>query len=328
MKESPNKRGKKQNRLLWLLLVLLAVCLAVLLFLYGQQNNYALLQDASSNAEGTTSSEETASQKEETNSRENSSRRSSGTSSRRTSSTAGSRVEETASSSPVESLPEEMGGGTTPILPAPETSGSTSSSPSGSSGTPSDSSSTPEEETPVRGQSAYGLTLQWETDSQSPFAQLWMDYASQQSLFGVLEGQGTPVTVHLHASAGTDFVISGDCFAVGRGFASEGAVGKLGIGFPKPKSQRIHLWLSEPSVCGALFPFHGSSANSGRGSAGVVGIGIAGIYASVWRIDGKVPGFSQPVPIDCSQIRRAAVEGNHILCFGEQLLLASSCFLV
>ena len=91
MKESPNKRGKKQNRLLWLLLVLLAVCLAVLLFLYGQQNNYALLQDASSNAEGTTSSEETASQKEETNSRENSSRRSSGTSSRRTSSTAGSR---------------------------------------------------------------------------------------------------------------------------------------------------------------------------------------------------------------------------------------------
>ena len=206
MKESPNKRGKKQNRLLWLLLVLLAVCLAVLLFLYGQQNNYALLQDASSNAEGTTSSEETASQKEETNSRENSSRRSSGTSSRRTSSTAGSRVEETASSSPVESLPEEMGGGTTPILPAPGTSGSTSSSPSGSSGTPSDSSSTPEQETPVRRHSANGLTLQWETDSQSPFAQLWMDYASQQSLFGVLEGQGTPVTVHLHASAGTDFV--------------------------------------------------------------------------------------------------------------------------
>lgn len=203
MKESPNKRGKKQNRLLWLLLVLLAVCLAVLLFLYGQENNYTLLQDPSSHSESTTSFGQTTSPQEETNSGENSSRRSSTMSSRRTGSTAGSQAEETTSSSPVESLPEEMGGEITPVLPMPEPSGSISSSPSGTS---SDPSSAPEEETFSREQSAYGLTLQWETDFQTTFAQLWMDYASQQSLFSVLEGQGTPVAVYLHASAGTDFV--------------------------------------------------------------------------------------------------------------------------
>ena len=126
MKESPKKQKGKRNLLLWLLLGILAVCLAILLFLYGQQSGYTILKPEPSQTESTTTSgEEEVSSEGEDNTSKTSSRSS------RTSSCTDSQ-EETESSQVTESFSESLGETPTPILSQSETGsapadGSTSS---------------------------------------------------------------------------------------------------------------------------------------------------------------------------------------------------------
>ena len=192
MKESPKKQKGKRNLLLWLLLVILAVCVAILLFLYGQQSGYTILKPEPSQTESTTTSgeEEVSSEGEDSTSKTSS--RSS-----RTSSCTDSQ-EETESSQAAESLPESMGETPTPILSQSETNS-----------TPVDGSTSSNEDPPsneTNTQQISGLTIQWESQEQYAFALLWGEYAQQEPLFSALEEQGTPVTIYLYAAVGTDSV--------------------------------------------------------------------------------------------------------------------------
>ena len=192
MKESPKKQKGKRNLLLWLLLVIRAVCLAILLFLYGQQSGYTILKPDPSQTESTTTSgeEEVSSEGEDSTSKTSS--RSS-----RTSSCTDSQ-EETESSQAAESLPESMGETPTPILSQSETGSA-----------PADGSTSSNEDPPsneTNSQQISGLTIQWESQEQYAFALLWGEYAQQEPLFSALEEQGTPVTIYLYAAVGTDSV--------------------------------------------------------------------------------------------------------------------------
>ena len=188
MKESPNKRGRKNSLLPWLLLGILAVCLAIFLYFYGQENNYTLLSDDYSQTESGIASPE-----ENSTSSQMSGRESSPASSRTGSSpTSGYEEEE---SRPVQSLPESLGETPSAVISAPETGATSSSSvPSG------------EEEPFSTFQQTVGLTVYCETEEQQGIAQLWIRYAQQEPLFQRMESQGTPVTVYLHAGAGQDTV--------------------------------------------------------------------------------------------------------------------------
>ena len=192
MKESPKKQKGKRNLLLWLLLVILAVCLAILLFLYGQQSGYTILKPEPSQTESTTTSgEEEVSSEGEDNTSKTSSRSS------RTSSCTDSQ-EETESSQAAESLPESMGETPTPILSQSETGSA-----------PADGSTSSNEDPPsneTNSQQISGLTIQWESQEQYAFALLWGEYAQQEPLFSALEEQGTPVIIYLYAAVGTDSV--------------------------------------------------------------------------------------------------------------------------
>ena len=198
MKESPKKQKGKRNLLLWLLLGILAVCLAILLFLYGHQSGYTILKPEQSQTESTTASgdEDTSSEAESDSSKTSS--RSSGTSSRHTSSRTSSQEEETESSQPAQSLPENLGETSTPILSQSETG----SAPADGS-TPSGEEPQPDE---TNSQQISGLTIQWESQDQYAFALLWGEYAQQEPLFSALEEQGTPVIIYLYAAVGTDSV--------------------------------------------------------------------------------------------------------------------------
>ena len=192
MKESPKKQKGKRNLLLWLLLVILAVCLAILLFLYGQQSGYTILKPDPSQTESTTTSgeEEVSSEGEDSTSKTSS--RSS-----RTSSCTDSQ-EETESSQVADSLPESLGETPTPILSQSETNS-----------TPVDGSTSSNEGPPpneTNSQQISGLTIQWESQEQYAFALLWGEYAQQEPLFSALEEQGTPVIIYLYAAVGTDSV--------------------------------------------------------------------------------------------------------------------------
>ena len=184
MKESPKKQKGKRNLLLWLLLVILAVCVAILLFLYGQQSGYTILKPEPSQTESTTTSgeEEISSEAEDSASKTSS----------RSSSRTGSQEEETESSQAVESLPESLGEAPIPILSQPQTGSA-----------PADGSTSSNE---TNSQQISGLTIQWESQEQYAFALLWGEYAQQEPLFSALEEQGTPVTIYLYAAVGTDSV--------------------------------------------------------------------------------------------------------------------------
>lgn len=190
MKESPNKQGGNRNHLLWLLLGILAVCVAILLFLYGQQSGYTILKPEPSQTESTTTSgeEEISSEAEDSASKTSS----------RSSSRTGSQEEETESSQAVESLPESLGEAPIPILSQPQTGSA-----------PADGSTSSNEDPPsneTNSQQISGLTIQWESQEQYAFALLWEEYAQQEPLFSALEEQGTPVTIYLYAAVGTDSV--------------------------------------------------------------------------------------------------------------------------
>ena len=192
MKESPKKQKGKRNLLLWLLLGILAVCLAILLFLYGQQSGYTILKPEPSQTESTTTSgEEEVSSEGEDNTSKTSSRSS------RTSSCTDSQ-EETESSQVTESFSESLGETPTPILSQSETGSA-----------PADDSTSSNEDPPsneTNSQQISGLTIQWESQEQYAFALLWGEYAQQEPLFSALEEQGTPVTIYLYAAVGTDSV--------------------------------------------------------------------------------------------------------------------------
>ena len=192
MKESPKKQKGKRNLLLWLLLGILAVCVAILLFLYGQQSGYTILKPEPSQTESTTTSgEEEVSSEGEDNTSKTSSRSS------RTSSCTDSQ-EETESSQAAESLSESLGETPTPILSQSETGSA-----------PADGSTSSNEDPPsneTNSQQISGLTIQWESQEQYAFALLWGEYAQQEPLFSALEEQGTPVTIYLYAAVGTDSV--------------------------------------------------------------------------------------------------------------------------
>ena len=190
MRESPKKQKGKRNLLLWLLLVILAVCVAILLFLYGQQSGYTILKPDPSQTESTTTSgeEEISSEAEDSASKTSS----------RSSSRTGSQEEETESSQAVESLPESLGEAPIPILSQPQTGSA-----------PADGSTSSNEDPPsneTNSQQISGLTIQWESQEQYAFALLWGEYAQQEPLFSALEEQGTPVTIYLYAAVGTDSV--------------------------------------------------------------------------------------------------------------------------
>ena len=196
MKESPKKQKGKRNLLLWLLLVILAVCVAILLFLYGQQSGYTILKPEPSQTESTTTSgeEEVSSEGEDSTSKTSSQ-------SSRTSSCTDSQ-EETESSQPAQSLSENLGETPTPILSQSETGSA-----------PVDSSTSSNEDPPpneTNSQQISGLTIQWESVEQYSFAQLWVEYAQQEPLFSMLEEQGTPVSIYLYAALGTDTVLWDD----------------------------------------------------------------------------------------------------------------------
>ena len=192
MKESPKKQKGKRNLLLWLLLVILAVCIAILLFLYGQQSGYTILKPDPSQTESTTTSgEEEVSSEGEDNTSKTSSRSSC------TSSCTDSQ-EETESSQVTESFSESLGETPTPILSQSETGSA-----------PADGSTSSNEDPPsneTNSQQISGLTIQWESQEQYAFALLWGEYAQQEPLFSALEEQGTPVTIYLYAAVGTDSV--------------------------------------------------------------------------------------------------------------------------
>ena len=190
MKESPKKQKGKRNLLLWLLLGILAVCVAILLFLYGRQSGYTILKPEPSQTESTTTSgeEEISSEAEDSASKTSS----------RSSSRTGSQEEETESSQAVESLPESLGEAPIPILSQPQTGSA-----------PADGSTSSNEDPPsneTNSQQISGLTIQWESQEQYAFALLWGEYAQQEPLFSALEEQGTPVTIYLYAAVGTDSV--------------------------------------------------------------------------------------------------------------------------
>ena len=192
MKESPKKQKGKRNLLLWLLLVILAVCVAILLFLYGQQSGYTILKPDPSQTESTTTSGEEEVSSEGGDSTSKTSSRSS-----RTSSCTGSQ-EETESSQVAESLSESLGETPTPILSQSETGS-----------VPADGSTSSNEDPPsneTNSQQISGLTIQWESQEQYAFALLWGEYAQQEPLFSALEEQGTPVTIYLYTVEGTDTV--------------------------------------------------------------------------------------------------------------------------
>ena len=198
MKESPKKQKGKRNLLLWLLLGILAVCLAILLFLYGQQSSYTILKPEQSQTESTTTSDEEDASSEAEGSSSKTSSRSSGTSSRHTSSRTSSQEEETESSQPAQSLSENLGETPTPILSQSETGSA-----------PADGSTSSNEDPPsneTNTQQISGLTIQWESQEQYAFALLWGEYAQQEPLFSALEEQGTPVTIYLYTVEGTDTV--------------------------------------------------------------------------------------------------------------------------
>ena len=202
MRESPKKQKGKRNLLLWLLLGILAVCLAILLFLYGQQSSYTILKPEQSQTESTTTSDEEDASSEAEGSSSKTSSRSSGTSSRHTSSRTSSQEEETESSQPAQSLSENLGETPTPILSQSETGSA-----------PVDSSTSSNEDPPpneTNSQQISGLTIQWESVEQYSFAQLWVEYAQQEPLFSMLEEQGTPVSIYLYAALGTDTVLWDD----------------------------------------------------------------------------------------------------------------------
>ncbi len=192
MRESPKKQKGKWNLLLWLLLGILAVCMAILLFLYGQQSGYTILKPEPSQTESTTTSgEEEVSSEGEDNTSKTSSRSS------RTSSCTGSQ-EETESSQVTESFSESLGETPTPILSQSETGSA-----------PADGSTSSNEDPPsneTNSQQISGLTIQWESQEQYAFALLWGEYAQQEPLFSALEEQGTPVTIYLYTVEGTDIV--------------------------------------------------------------------------------------------------------------------------
>ena len=197
MKESPKKQKGKRNLLLWLLLVILAVCVAILLFLYGQQSGYTILKPEPSQTESTTTSGEEKISLEAEDSTSKTSSRSSHTSSRSTTSRTGSQ-EETESSQVAESLSESLGETPTPILSQSETGSA-----------PADGSTSSNEDPPsneTNSQQISGLTIQWESQEQYAFALLWGEYAQQEPLFSALEEQGTPVIIYLYAAVGTDSV--------------------------------------------------------------------------------------------------------------------------
>lgn len=190
MKESPKKQKGKRNLLLWLLLGILAVCVAILLFLYGRQSGYTILKPEPSQTESTTTSgeEEISSEAEDSASKTSS----------RSSSRTGSQEEETESSQAVESLPESLGEAPIPILSQPQTGSA-----------PADGSTSSNEDPPsneTNSQQISGLTIQWESQEQYAFALLWGEYAQQEPLFSALEEQGTPVIIYLYAAVGTDSV--------------------------------------------------------------------------------------------------------------------------
>ncbi len=190
MKESPKKQRGKRNLLLWLLLGILAVCLAILLFLYGRQSGYTILKPEPSQTESTTTSgEEKISSEAEDSASKTSSRSSSRT---------GSQEEETESSQVTESLPESLGEAPIPILSQPQTG----SAPVDGS-TSSNEDPQPNE---TNSQQISGLTIQWESQDQYAFALLWGEYAQQETLFSTLADLGTPVTIYLYAAVGTDSV--------------------------------------------------------------------------------------------------------------------------
>ena len=189
MKESPKKQKGKRNLLLWLLLGILAVCVAILLFLYGRQSGYTILKPEPSQTESTTTSgeEEISSEAEDSASKTSS----------RSSSRTGSQ-EETESSQVTESFSESLGETPTPILSQSETGSA-----------PADGSTSSNEDPPsneTNSQQISGLTIQWESQEQYAFALLWGEYAQQEPLFSALEEQGTPVTIYLSAAVGTDSV--------------------------------------------------------------------------------------------------------------------------
>ena len=193
MKESPKKQKGKRNLLLWLLLGILAVCLAILLFLYGQQSGYTILKPNPSQTESTTTSGE-----EEVSSEGGDSTSKTSSQSSRTSSCTGSQ-EETESSQVTESFSESLGETPTPILSQSETGSA-----------PADGSTSSNEDPPsneTNTQQISGLTIQWESQEQYAFALLWGEYAQQEPLFSALEEQGTPVTIYLYAALGTDTVL-------------------------------------------------------------------------------------------------------------------------
>ena len=191
MKESPKKQKGKRNLLLWLLLGILAVCVAILLFLYGRQSGYTILKPEPPQTESTTTSgeEEISSEAEDSASKTSS----------RSSSRTGSQEEETESSQAVESLPESLGEAPIPILSQPQTGSA-----------PADDSTSSNEDPPsneTNSQQISGLTIQWESQDQYAFALLWGEYAQQEPLFSALEEQGTPVIIYLYAAVGTDSVV-------------------------------------------------------------------------------------------------------------------------
>jgi len=192
MRESPKKQKGKRNLLLWLLLGILAVCVAILLFLYGQQSGYTILKPDPSQTESTTTSGEEEVSSEGRDSTSKTSSRSS-----RTSSCTDSQ-EETESSQVTESFSESLGETPTPILSQSEIG----SAPADGS-TPSGEELQPDE---TNSQQISGLTIQWESQDQYAFALLWGEYAQQEPLFSALEEQGTPVTIYLYAAVGTDSV--------------------------------------------------------------------------------------------------------------------------
>ncbi len=204
MKESPKKQKGKRNLLPWLLLGILAVCVAILLFLYGRQSGYTILKTEQSQTEESTTSEEESTSSRGTgsaSSASSASSRNSSSSTRSTSSRTSSQNEEEESSQAAESLPESLGETPTPILSQSETSSSASETSS------SASYNQEQQSTQTNSQEISGLTIQWESQDRSAFAQLWAEYAQTEPLFSALAEQGTPVRIYLYAAEGTDAVV-------------------------------------------------------------------------------------------------------------------------
>lgn len=293
MKESPKKQKGKRNLLLWLLLGILAVCVAILLFLYGRQSGYTILKPEPSQTESTTTSgeEEISSEAEDSASKTSS----------RSSSRTGSQEEETESSQAVESLPESLGEAPIPILSQPQTGSA-----------PADGSTSSNEDPPsneTNSQQISGLTIQWESQEQYAFALLWGEYAQQEPLFSALEEQGTPVIIYLYAAVGTDSVFWDNTYYCVLCYAGTGTMEQIywdiallleevlrqwgrweesACVFQNFNPIKFYLRRTTGTVCGSVFLLPGKPAEFDPGPAGGVAAGAARAGTGLRPFVGKV----------------------------------------